>query len=85
MRIIVNGQQAFGRSVLDALLDRGEDVVGVFTAPDAGGRPDPLKEGAVERGIPVFQPKSRPRRGFRREAVPGGRGSRFANSSRTSA
>ena len=64
MRIIVNGQQAFGRSVLDALLDRGEEVVGVFTAPDAGGRPDPLKEGADERGIPVYQPKS-----FRREAV----------------
>ena len=64
MRIIVNGQQAFGRSVLDALLDRGEEVVGVFTAPDSGGRADPLKEGAAERGIPVFQPKS-----FRREAV----------------
>ncbi len=64
MRIIVNGQQAFGRSVLDALLDRGEEVVGVFTAPDVGGRPDPLKEGADERGIPVLQPKS-----FRREAV----------------
>ena len=64
MRIVVNGQQAFGRSVLDALLDRGEEVVGVFTAPDAGGRPDPLKAGALERNIPVFQPKS-----FRREAV----------------
>ena len=65
MRIIVNGQQAFGRAVLDALLERGEDVVGVFTAPDQeGGRPDPLKEGAVEHGIPLFQPKS-----FRREAV----------------
>lgn len=65
MRIIVNGQQAFGRAVLDALLERGEQVVGVFTAPDQeGGRPDPLKEGAVEHGIPLFQPKS-----FRREAV----------------
>ena len=65
MRIIVNGQQAFGRAVLDALLERGEDVVGVFTAPDvAGGRPDPLKEGAVEHDIPLYQPKS-----FRREAV----------------
>ena len=65
MRIIVNGQQAFGRAVLDALLERGEDVVGVFTAPDQeGGRPDPLKEGAEEHGIPLFQPKS-----FRREAV----------------
>ena len=65
MRIIVNGQQAFGRSVLEALLDRGEDVVGVFTAPDADGAPpDPLKECAVERGLPVFQPRS-----FRRPKV----------------
>ena len=65
MRIIVNGQQAFGRSVLEALLDRGEEVVGVFTAPDAeGARPDPLKECAVERGLPVFQPRS-----FRRPKV----------------
>ena len=65
MRIIVNGQQAFGRSVLEALLDRGEEVVGVFTAPDADGAPpDPLKECAVERGLPVFQPKS-----FRRPKV----------------
>ena len=64
MRIIVNGQQAFGRSVLEALVDRGEDVVGVFTAPDGEGTPgDPLKECAVERGLPVYQPKSfrRPR------------------------
>ena len=66
MRIIVNGQQAFGRAVLEALLERGEDeVVGVYTAPDREGRPpDPLKASAVERGIPVFQPKS-----FRRPEV----------------
>ena len=65
MRIIVNGQQAFGRSVLEALLDRGEEVVGVFTAPDASGAaPDPLKAYAVERGLAVFQPKS-----FRRPPV----------------
>ena len=65
MRIIVNGQQAFGRAILEALLERGEEVVGVFTAPDQeGARPDPLKECAVDRDIPVFQPKS-----FRRPAV----------------
>jgi methionyl-tRNA formyltransferase len=29
MRIVVHGQQAFGKSVLDALLERGENVVGV--------------------------------------------------------
>ena len=59
MRIIVHGQQAFGKSVLEALLDRGEDVVGVYCEPDREGRPpDPIKQCAVERGLPVFQPKS---------------------------
>ncbi len=59
MRLIVNGQQAFGKSVLEGLLDRSEDVVGVYCAPDKpGARPDPLKETALERGLPVFQPAS---------------------------
>src|SRR5262249_43922497 len=59
MRIVVHGQQAFGKSVLEALLERGENVVGVYTAPDAqGGRADPLKEAAQSRGLPVYQPKS---------------------------
>ncbi len=59
MRIIVHGQQAFGKRVLEALLDRGEDVVGVYCAPDREGRPpDPIKECAVDRGLPVFQPRS---------------------------
>ena len=60
MRIIVNGQQAFGKSVLEALVDRGEDVVGVFCEPDKEGRPDdPIKAYAVEKGdLPVFQPRS---------------------------
>ena len=35
MRIVVHGQQAFGKSVLEALLNRGENVVGVFCAPAA--------------------------------------------------
>ena len=59
MRIIVNGQQAYGKAVLEALLDRGEDVVGVYCAPDKEGRPpDPLKAFAVEKDLPVFQPAS---------------------------
>ena len=59
MRIIVNGQQAFGKSVLEALLERGEQVVGVYCEPDQDGqRPDPLKECALERGLPMFQPRS---------------------------
>jgi len=60
MRIVVHGQQAFGKSVLEALLERGENVVGVYCAPDPaqGGRIDPLKEAAIARGLPVQQPKS---------------------------
>jgi methionyl-tRNA formyltransferase len=58
MRLIVNGQQAFGRAALEAILETGKDeVVGVYTAPDKEGRPaDPLKEAALEHGLPLFQP-----------------------------
>ena len=59
MRIVVNGQQAFGEAVLEALLGRGDAVVGVYAAPDRpGGRPDPLKEAALAAGLPVRQPAS---------------------------
>jgi methionyl-tRNA formyltransferase len=59
MRIVVHGQQAFGKAVLERLLERKENVVGVICAPDREGRPaDPLKEVALERGLPVHQPKS---------------------------
>ena len=34
MRIVVHGQQAFGKAVLEALLKRGEDVVAVYVAPE---------------------------------------------------
>ena len=59
MRIVVNGQQAFGADVLKALLERGEEVVAVYCAPDKEGRPpDPLGETAREAGIELHQPES---------------------------
>jgi len=59
MRIVVHGQQAFGKAVLEALLKRGDDVVAVYVAPDKpGGKPDPLKEFAESAGLPVFQPST---------------------------
>lgn len=59
MRLIVHGQQAFGAAVLEALKKRGEEIVGVFVAPDKpGGKPDPMKEAAVKLGLTVHQPKS---------------------------
>jgi methionyl-tRNA formyltransferase len=42
--------------VLKGLLQQGQQVVGVFCPPDRGGKADPLKEAAVEAGVPVFQP-----------------------------
>ncbi|MEX2450645.1 MAG: methionyl-tRNA formyltransferase [Rhodospirillales bacterium] len=58
MRYIINGQQAFGKAVLEKMLARGDEVVAVFCAPDKGGRADPLKEFAIEKGLPVHQPAS---------------------------
>lgn len=59
MRIVVHGQQAFGKAVLEKLLERGEDVVAVCSAPTKEGRSeDPLVEFAREKGLPVHQPAS---------------------------
>ena len=59
MRIVVHGQQAFGKAVLEALLKRGETIVGVYVAPEKeGAKPDPLKEAALAAGLKVFQPAS---------------------------
>ncbi|GMQ76117.1 MAG: methionyl-tRNA formyltransferase [Gammaproteobacteria bacterium] len=58
MKIMINGQQAFGKTVLEALLERGEEVVGVYCEPDKGDRIDPIKEAASEHNLPLFQPKS---------------------------
>ncbi|MFI5012569.1 MAG: methionyl-tRNA formyltransferase [Hyphomicrobiales bacterium] len=59
MRIVVHGQQAFGKAVLEALLERGEGVVAAYVAPEkAGAKPDPLKEAAIAAKLPVFQPPS---------------------------
>ena len=58
MKLIVHGQQAFGKAVLESLLERGEDVCAVYCAPDKGRRIDPLKALAEEQGLPLFQPPS---------------------------
>jgi len=56
MRVAITGQQDFGKAVLEAFLARGDQVAGVFCAPEkAGGRPDALKVAAQEKGVKVFQ------------------------------
>lgn len=59
MKIAIVGQQDFGKAVLDAFLARGDQVAGVFCAPEKpGAKADVLKVAAQEKGIQVFQFKS---------------------------
>src|ERR1700740_1765104 len=59
MRIVVHGQQAFGKAVLEALVKRGENVVGVYVAPEKPGqKADPMKEAALAAKLPLYQPAS---------------------------
>ena len=64
MRIVFAGTPEFAAQHLQALLDAGRQVVAVYTQPDRpAGRgqklmPSPVKQLAVEHGIPVFQPQT---------------------------
>jgi methionyl-tRNA formyltransferase len=64
MRVVFMGSPAFALPSLRRLADAGHEIVGVFTQPDRpSGRgrrltPPPVKELALERGLPVFQPRS---------------------------
>src|SRR3954462_15866578 len=56
MRVVIVGQQAFGKSVMEAFIGRGDTVAGVFAAPEKpGARPDPLVQAAEEKKLPVFR------------------------------
>ncbi|MGH7029236.1 MAG: hypothetical protein ACREEZ_02290, partial [Stellaceae bacterium] len=56
MRIVIVGQQAFGKAALEAFIARGDEIAGVFAAPDKpGARSDPLVAAAEERGLSVHR------------------------------
>jgi methionyl-tRNA formyltransferase len=54
MRIILIGQGPFGEKVLEKLIRKGEDVVGVFSPPDKRG--DAMKALAEKSGRPFLRP-----------------------------
>lgn len=55
-RIALIGQAAFGEAVLNALVQNGERIAGVFCPPDKDGKPsDALKVAADKYGLPTFQ------------------------------
>jgi len=56
MRIALIGQAVFGAEVLKGLVPQGQEVAGVFCPPDRGGKADPLKDAAIQAGVPVFTP-----------------------------
>ena len=60
MKIILMGQQAFGKSTLEKFhKETDHEVVAVYCAPDKEGKPlDPVKEYAVSESLPVFQPSN---------------------------
>lgn len=64
MRILFFGTSPFVLPVLQALVDHGETIAAVLTQPDRpagrGGKltPPPVKELAVQLGLPVLQPES---------------------------
>lgn len=55
--MVVIGQAAFGKAVLERLLERGEQVVAVYAPPDMPERPDALAQAARDRNIALEQPK----------------------------
>ncbi|OGA08526.1 MAG: methionyl-tRNA formyltransferase [Betaproteobacteria bacterium RIFCSPHIGHO2_12_FULL_69_13] len=56
MRLAIVGQQDFGKAVLEAFLARGDQVAGVFCAPEKpGARADALNTAAQEKGVKLFQ------------------------------
>ena len=62
MRVVFMGTPDFSVPSLQALIDHGYEVIGVFTQPDRpkgrGGKVQmsPVKELALKQAIPVFQP-----------------------------
>ena len=64
MKLIFMGTPDFAVPCLEALIDAGHEIVGVFTQPDKPvGRkqiltPPPVKQTAIENGLTVYQPNS---------------------------
>jgi methionyl-tRNA formyltransferase len=59
VRIILIGQAAFAEKSLERLVGKGAEVVAVYCPPDPpGGKLDPVKQKALQMGIPVRQHKT---------------------------
>ena len=63
MKIVFMGTPEIARTCLETLYASGHEIIAVYTKPDTPKNrgmkllPSPVKEFAVEKGIPVFQPE----------------------------
>lgn len=62
LKVIMMGTGTFAIPAFQALIESGHQVLGLYTQPDRTGRghhrhSHPMKELALEHGIPVFQPE----------------------------
>ena len=56
MKVVIIGQQDFGKAVLEAFQGRKDEVAGVFCAPERpGAKIDPLRAAAEASGLRTFQ------------------------------
>ncbi len=58
MRVLLIGRDSFGKDCLKALLEQGEEIVGVITVSDKAGKANPTKDFATEAGNPLLLPSS---------------------------
>jgi len=60
MRVLLIGRDSFGKDCIKALLEQGEDLVGVITVPDNAGqaKANPTKDFVTEAAIPLLLPSS---------------------------
>lgn len=63
LRLVMMGTGEFALPAFRALFDSGHEVAALVTQPDRAGRghhhhPHPMKEEALARGTPVFQPEN---------------------------
>ena len=55
IRVAIIGQSNFGAEVYQRVKQKGHEVVGVFTIPDAQGKADVLAQTAEADGVKVFK------------------------------
>ncbi len=57
MKIVLIAQAAFGEKVFETLVQRGEEIVGVYLPPDIPGKSNSFKDRVQQAGVALYQPR----------------------------